>query len=68
MSVAETSDSSNSALVHIRGEALNKIFPEFLKIAKITLFEICGAPGKELVTELADDKVNLYKLFSGFSR
>jgi quinol monooxygenase YgiN len=66
--VIETYDSSNSALVHVRGEAINKIFPEVLKVAKITRFEICGKPSKELVDELADDKVGLYKLVTGFSR
>jgi quinol monooxygenase YgiN len=66
--VIETYDSSNSALVHIRGEAISKVFPEILKVAKISRFEICGNPGKELVNELADDKVNFYKLITGFSR
>ena len=66
--VIEIYDSSNSALAHIRGEAINKIFPEVLKVAKITRFEICGNLSKELVDELADDKVGLYRLITGFSR
>ena len=66
--VIETYDSSNSGLVHGRGEAINKIFPEILKIAKITLFEICGKPSKELVDELADDNVCRYRFITGFSR
>jgi quinol monooxygenase YgiN len=66
--VIETYDSSDSGLVHVRGEAINKIFPEILKVAKITRFEICGKPSKELVDELADDNVGLYRFIAGFSR
>jgi quinol monooxygenase YgiN len=66
--VIETYDNSNSGLVHVRGEAINKIFPEILKVAKITRFEICGSPSEELVHELADDNVDVYRFITGFSR
>ncbi|MDQ4100895.1 MAG: antibiotic biosynthesis monooxygenase [Thermoproteota archaeon] len=62
--VIETYHSSNSGLVHIRGEAINKIFPEILKVAKITRFEICGDPSEEL----ADDNIDICRFITGFSR
>jgi quinol monooxygenase YgiN len=66
--VIETYDNSNSGLTHIRGEAINKIFPEILKVAKITRFEICGDPSEELIRELADDNIDICRFITGFSR
>ncbi len=66
--VIETYDDSNSGLIHVRGEAINKIFPKILKVAKITRFEICGDPSEELIQELADDNVGVYRFITGFSR
>jgi hypothetical protein len=37
-------------LAHVRGEAINKIFPEILKIANVTRFEICGSSNS--ITEM----------------
>jgi hypothetical protein len=48
--IIETYDSSNSGLAHVRGEAINKIFPEILKIANVTRFEICGSSNS--ITEM----------------
>jgi hypothetical protein len=53
--IIETYDSSNSELAHVRGEAINKIFPEILKITNVTGFEIGGNASEELIRELADD-------------
>jgi quinol monooxygenase YgiN len=66
--IIESYDSSNSGLAHVRGEAINKVFPEILKIANVTRFEICGSPSEELVRELADDNPSIYRFISGFSR
>lgn len=66
--IIETYDSSNSGLAHVRGEAINKIFPEILKIANVTRFEICGNPSVELIRELADDNPSIYRFIGGFSR
>jgi quinol monooxygenase YgiN len=66
--IIESYDSSNSGLAHVRGEAINKVFPEILKIANVTRFEICGSPSEELVSELADDNPSIYRFISGFSR
>jgi len=66
--IIETYDNSSSGLSHARGEAINRIFPEILKIAKITRFEICGNPSEELLRELMDDNPSVYRVISGFSR
>ncbi len=65
--IIETYDSSNTGLVHLRGEAINKIFPEILKIAKnSTRFEICGKPSEVIVREIADDNLSIYRFINGF--
>ncbi|MDQ5875412.1 MAG: antibiotic biosynthesis monooxygenase [Thermoproteota archaeon] len=65
--IIETYDSSNTGLVHVRGEGINKIFPEILKIAKnITRFEICDKPSEELVREIAYDYLSVYRFINGF--
>lgn len=66
--VIESYDSSISGLAHSNGEAVTKILPEILRIAKITRFEVCGKPSKQLVDELADLKPSVYRFIAGYSR
>ena len=66
--VIETYDSSVSGIAHVRGEAVKKIFPQILKIAKITRFEVCGNPSEELIRELADVNISIFRFVGGFSR
>jgi quinol monooxygenase YgiN len=66
--VVESYDGSVSALAHIKGEAIKKLFPRILKIAKVSRFEVCGDPSEELIKELSDVDAKLYSFISGFSR
>jgi quinol monooxygenase YgiN len=66
--VIETYDSSVSGIAHARGEAVKRVFPQILKIARITRFEICGNPSEELINELADVDASIYRFIDGFSR
>ena len=66
--VIETYDSSITGIYHVNGEAIKKLFPEILKIAKITRFEVCGNPSQELVNQLTDVDAILYQFIGGFSR
>jgi len=66
--VIESYDSSISGLAHTSGEAVIKILPEVLKIAKIIRFDVCGRPTKQLLDELADVKPSVYRFIAGYSR
>ena len=64
----ESYDSTISAMAHVNGEAVKKVFPEILKVAKITRFAVCGNPSDELIRNLADVDAKVYQLVEGFSR
>jgi quinol monooxygenase YgiN len=66
--VIESYDSSTSGLAHVNGEAIKKLFPLLLKVAKINSFMVCGDPSQELVSELADLDARVYHYIGGFSR
>jgi quinol monooxygenase YgiN len=66
--VIESYDSSVSGIAHAKGEAVRKLLPEILKIAKITRFEVCGNPSKELLRELTDVDAIVCAFIGGFSR
>lgn len=66
--VIESYDSSITGLNHVNGEAIKRLFPQILKIAKIRSFKICGNPSKELMQQLQDVNAELYGFLSGFSR
>lgn len=66
--VLECYDSSISAIAHVNGEAVVKVLPEILKIAKISRFEVCGNASDELLHDLSDLDVNVYRFVEGFSR
>ena len=66
--VIESYSSSVTGIAHAKGEAVTKILPQILKIAKISRFEVCGNPSKELLEELADVNPSVYRFVGGFSR
>jgi quinol monooxygenase YgiN len=66
--IIESYDGSVSAMAHIRGEAVKKIFHRILKTAKISRFEVCGDPSEELIKELVDVDAKIYSFIGGFSR
>jgi quinol monooxygenase YgiN len=66
--VIESYDSSTSGLAHVSGEAIKRLFPLILKVAKINSFRVCGDPSKELVQELVDVDASVYHFIGGFSR
>lgn len=66
--VIESYDSSTSGMAHVNGEAVKRLLPQILKIAKITRFGVCGNPSDELVHELADVHAKIYQFIGGFSR
>jgi quinol monooxygenase YgiN len=66
--VIESYDSSVSGIAHVNGEAIKRLFPQILKIAKVTRFELCGNPSDELVNQLADVHAIVYQFTAGFSR
>jgi quinol monooxygenase YgiN len=66
--VIESYDSSISGVAHVNGEAIKRLFPEILKIAKVTRFEVCGNPSEELIHQLADVHPIAYPFTAGFSR
>jgi quinol monooxygenase YgiN len=66
--VIESYDSSISGIAHVNGEAIKRLFPEIMKIAKVSRFEVCGNPSEELVHELADVHAIVYQFTAGFSR
>ena len=66
--VIEAYDSSVSGLAHVNGEAIKKIFPRILKVAKISRFAICGNASEELIKALADVDTSIHQFISGFVR
>ena len=66
--VIEWYDSSVSGIAHVQGEVIKKIFPQILKIAKITRFVVCGDPSEELIHELAHVDPDVYRFMTGYSR
>jgi len=66
--VIESYDSSVSGIAHLRGEAIMKIFPKILKVAKISHFAVCGNASEELIKELEDVDTNIHQFISGFVR
>lgn len=66
--VIESYDSSISGMTHVNGEAVKKVLPEILKVAKITRFAVCGNPSGELLRDLADVDAKVYQFVEGFSR
>ena len=66
--VIESYDSTVSGIAHAKGQAVKRLLPEILKIAKISRFEVCGSPSKELLQELADVNANVCAYIGGFSR
>ena len=66
--VIESYDSSISGIAHVNGEAVKRVLPKILKIAKISRFDVFGNPSEELVKELADVSPGVYRFVGGFSR
>lgn len=66
--VIESYNSSIAGIAHAKGEAVTKVLPQILKIAKISRFEVCGYPSRELMEELADVNPSVYQFVGGFSR
>lgn len=66
--VIESYDSSISGMTHVNGEAVKKVLPEILKVAKISRFAVCGNPSDELLRDLADVDAKVYQFVEGFSR
>lgn len=66
--VIESYNSSIAGIAHAKGEAVTKILPQILKVAKISRFEVCGNPSKELLKELADVNPSVYRFIGGFTR
>jgi quinol monooxygenase YgiN len=66
--VIESYNSSTAGIAHAKGEAITKVLSQILKIAKISRFEVCGNPSKELLEELADVNPSVYRFVDGFSR
>jgi quinol monooxygenase YgiN len=66
--VIESYNSSTAGISHAKGEAVTKILPQILKVAKISRFEVCGNPSKELLKELADVNPSVYRFIGGFTR
>jgi len=66
--VVESYDSSISGIAHAKGEAVAKLFPQILKVAKVTGFKVCGNPTDKLIEELADVHPTIYPFIGGFSR
>jgi|SRR5581483_6767454 len=66
--VVEYYNSSIAGIAHAKGRAVSKLFPQLLKIAKISRFDVCGNPSKELLKELADVNPGVYQFLCGFSR
>lgn len=68
--VSELYESSDAALAHLNGKAVEDILvPKIFSIAKITRFESYGNPSKELEEELAKLSSNNYhSLRIGFTR
>jgi quinol monooxygenase YgiN len=66
--VIESYNSSTAGIAHAKGEAVTKVLPQILKVAKISRFEVCGNPSKELLKELADVNPGVYRFIGGFTR
>jgi quinol monooxygenase YgiN len=66
--VIESYDNSASGLAHVKGEAIKRLFPQILKVAKINSFKVCGDPSQELVNQLEDMDAEIYQFICGFSR
>ena len=66
--VNETYASSEAALAHSKGVALQKILPKILSIAKMTRIDVYGNPSEELQKAFTSLGAQTYNFFVGFSR
>ena len=66
--VIESYDSSESGKAHATGQAIQKYFPQLLKLAKVSGFKVCGNPSEELMDELRDVNAIVYRFVDGYSR
>jgi quinol monooxygenase YgiN len=66
--VIEAYNSSEAGIAHVKGQAIKRLFPQLLKLAKVSSFKVCGSPNDMLIKELADVDATLYQFITGFSR
>jgi quinol monooxygenase YgiN len=66
--VTETYASSEAALAHAKGVALQTILPKILSVAKMTRIDVYGNPSEELQKALTSIGAQTYNFFVGFSR
>ncbi len=66
--VNEWYESSEAALVHLRGKAVITILPKLLEVSKLTRFEVYGDPNNDLKEALAKFSIHNFHFFTGFIR
>ncbi len=66
--VIESYNSSESGIAHVKGQAIHKYFPQLLKLAKVSSFNVCGDPDDALIRTLNDVNAHVFQFVSGFSR
>lgn len=66
--VHETYKNSNAALSHNNSPASKTIFPRIFNKAKLNKLDIYGNPNEELKNLLIRFNLQIFDLFTGFSR
>ncbi|MFZ0511651.1 MAG: antibiotic biosynthesis monooxygenase [Candidatus Nitrosopolaris sp.] len=66
--VTETYASSEAALAHTKGVALQTILPKILSVAKMTRIDVYGNPSEELEKVITGHDAQTYNFYVGFIR